>query len=200
MECIDMMQTFSGFDGVMWFCLGNAYKYLWRYKLKSNPEEDLQKAAWYAKRAYVMSEDDLETWGYIFDKAAEIIRLVELETLKFQAKKSLDDSSLYPDCLMDHLYNFEKKIKEGLYGGLYGKQTKEDKESKNDEKIEPAPWWNSEFEEDDWMFIRADAKIIENRIDCVNGSGYINPADLRTLQQALKRIIVRAERHRGSDS
>lgn len=38
-ECIDVTRHLS-------FNIGNAIKYLWRYKLK-NGKEDLQKAIWY---------------------------------------------------------------------------------------------------------------------------------------------------------
>lgn len=43
-ECIDITQYQT-------FCTGNAIKYLWRYKNKGNPVEDLEKARWYAIRA-----------------------------------------------------------------------------------------------------------------------------------------------------
>lgn len=43
-ECIDLACHQS-------FCVGNAIKYLWRYKDKENPVEDLKKARWYATRA-----------------------------------------------------------------------------------------------------------------------------------------------------
>lgn len=48
-ECIDITQYQS-------FCTGNAIKYLWRYKSKGSPFEDLKKARWYAHRAHVMQE------------------------------------------------------------------------------------------------------------------------------------------------
>lgn len=48
-ECIDLVQYQS-------FCTGNAIKYLWRYKGKGKPLEDLKKARWYAHRASVMHE------------------------------------------------------------------------------------------------------------------------------------------------
>ncbi|MCH9274982.1 DUF3310 domain-containing protein [Bifidobacterium amazonense] len=44
MECIDLTADTS-------FCLGNCIKYLWRYKAKSRPVEDLEKARWYLCRA-----------------------------------------------------------------------------------------------------------------------------------------------------
>nr|DAT58945.1 MAG TPA: nucelotide kinase [Caudoviricetes sp.] len=46
LECIDIMEVILGEEAVKHFCLGNAFKYLWRYKNK-NGEEDLKKAEWY---------------------------------------------------------------------------------------------------------------------------------------------------------
>ena len=43
-ECIDLAQCQT-------FCVGNTIKYLWRYKNKGNPTEDLKKALWYARLA-----------------------------------------------------------------------------------------------------------------------------------------------------
>jgi hypothetical protein len=40
-ECIDVVRHLS-------FNIGNAIKYLWRYKMK-NGDEDLRKAIWYIK-------------------------------------------------------------------------------------------------------------------------------------------------------
>lgn len=48
-ECIDLVQYQP-------FCTGNVIKYLWRYRSKGNPLEDLQKARWYARRASMMRE------------------------------------------------------------------------------------------------------------------------------------------------
>lgn len=48
-ECIDIAQYQT-------FCAGNTIKYLWRYKDKGNPVEDLKKARWYAHRAYATGE------------------------------------------------------------------------------------------------------------------------------------------------
>lgn len=48
-ECIDLTQYQS-------FCTGNVIKYLWRYKDKENPVEDLKKARWYATKASAMQE------------------------------------------------------------------------------------------------------------------------------------------------
>lgn len=45
-ECIDAMRFALEDQGLAYFCAGNVFKYLWRYKFK-NGEEDLQKAKWY---------------------------------------------------------------------------------------------------------------------------------------------------------
>lgn len=43
-ECIDLARHQT-------FCVGNTIKYLWRYKDKGHPTEDLKKALWYARLA-----------------------------------------------------------------------------------------------------------------------------------------------------
>lgn len=39
-----------------YFCAGNVIKYLWRYKSKGHPLEDLKKARWYARKAAIRHE------------------------------------------------------------------------------------------------------------------------------------------------
>lgn len=53
MECIDLTADTS-------FCLGNCCKYLWRYKAKGRPLEDLEKARWYLCR--VIDYDEKIAW------------------------------------------------------------------------------------------------------------------------------------------
>ena len=93
-ECIDMMQTALGWDGVIYFCLGNAYKYLWRHKLKNNPEEDLHKAKWYIDRAITMAQDDPDSYGYLLSIAEPLMQLVETYTILYQSKKAMDDHKI----------------------------------------------------------------------------------------------------------
>ena len=46
-ECIDAIESaVSGISGFEGFCIGNAIKYLWRWKHKGGIE-DLKKAKWY---------------------------------------------------------------------------------------------------------------------------------------------------------
>lgn len=49
-ECIDAMESAFGEEAVYWFCVCNAFKYVWRHSKKNN-REDLEKARWYINRA-----------------------------------------------------------------------------------------------------------------------------------------------------
>ena len=74
LECIDVMRTVFGDEYTAAGCLFNTFKYLWRYKHKGHPEEDLAKANWYFDRA----EDLIPNVEYN-DELAEIsIRLKNL--------------------------------------------------------------------------------------------------------------------------
>lgn len=59
-ECIEFTENLN-------FCMGNAFKYIWRYR-KKNGLEDLQKAEWYLCRQ--IDENplfvclDADDWGY----------------------------------------------------------------------------------------------------------------------------------------
>lgn len=46
-ECIDAMRIAFGEDAVLYFCICNAYKYLWRCAYKNEYIKDLEKAKWY---------------------------------------------------------------------------------------------------------------------------------------------------------
>lgn len=50
LECWDAMRLVYGKDAFMYFCLLNAFKYLWRCDYK-NGKEDLRKAATYINEA-----------------------------------------------------------------------------------------------------------------------------------------------------
>lgn len=51
-ECIDAIKVATeGLPGFEGMCIGNAIKYLWRYRLKGKPVQDLEKAIWYINRA-----------------------------------------------------------------------------------------------------------------------------------------------------
>lgn len=46
LECIQVMELIFGLNAVLFFCLCNSFKYLWRFKNK-NGLEDVKKAKWY---------------------------------------------------------------------------------------------------------------------------------------------------------
>ena len=48
-ECIDMIRAATG-DGYEYYLQGVIIKYLFRYRHKGKPIEDLKKAEWYLKR------------------------------------------------------------------------------------------------------------------------------------------------------
>ena len=73
LECIDVIQALIGDEYTYAACLFNAFKYLWRYKHKGHPAEDLDKAAWYLDRAEAISD---QTDGYVDDDPLE--RITEL--------------------------------------------------------------------------------------------------------------------------
>ena len=56
-ECIEVMEEALGRDVVKGFCIGNAFKYLYRAKRK-NGLEDLKKARWYLDRVISMEDED----------------------------------------------------------------------------------------------------------------------------------------------
>jgi|TARA_R100000008_G_C3469523_1_gene108275 hypothetical protein len=49
LECIEAIRA-STADGYQYYLQGVILKYLWRYRHKGKPVEDLKKAEWYLKR------------------------------------------------------------------------------------------------------------------------------------------------------
>lgn len=66
LECIDVMEIAFGAEATAYFCMCNAFKYLWRHKHK-NGLEDLEKAGWYLDKfqdiAAIGSSDVMEKYG-----------------------------------------------------------------------------------------------------------------------------------------
>lgn len=56
-ECIEVMEEALGRDVVKGFCIGNAFRYLYRAKRK-NGLEDMKKARWYLDKVISMEEED----------------------------------------------------------------------------------------------------------------------------------------------
>jgi hypothetical protein len=49
-ECIEVMLSIYGPEVVKNFCIGNAFKYLFRCQHKNNKKEDIRKATWYLNK------------------------------------------------------------------------------------------------------------------------------------------------------
>lgn len=73
-ECIDLTQFQN-------FCVGNAMKYLWRFRSKGKPLEDLRKARWYARRASRLGEVVLHAPGSCY----RILRALYESTAGFES-------------------------------------------------------------------------------------------------------------------
>ena len=56
-ECIDAIQAATGSEFKS-YLQGNIMKYLWRYRYKGKPVEDLQKAEWYLSRLIDTVKDE----------------------------------------------------------------------------------------------------------------------------------------------
>jgi len=50
-ECIDGIEAALGLQGAIDYCRGNVIKYTWRCRYKGHTVTDLNKAAWYCKKA-----------------------------------------------------------------------------------------------------------------------------------------------------
>lgn len=57
LECIEAMEIVLGANTVICFCVGNAWKYIWRWKNK-NGAEDLKKAKWYIEKAWDLIDSE----------------------------------------------------------------------------------------------------------------------------------------------
>lgn len=52
LESIDVIEAFTeDISGIEAFCIGNAIKYILRYRKKGKPVQDLEKAKWYIDKA-----------------------------------------------------------------------------------------------------------------------------------------------------
>lgn len=88
LECYQAMVMVLGVGGFIHFCLGNAFKYMWRYKNKGKPKEDLEKSNWYLNKAIEYSVNYDED---LLDKAQEMKDL--LASLYSMANPDLADLS-----------------------------------------------------------------------------------------------------------
>ena len=94
-ECIDAMRFALGDEGLAFFCAGNAFKYLWRYKFK-NGEEDLDKAGWYRDRLLnlrLVNPVENDTIKDLTDKVSKLYLTVtgKEENAAFEGEDEEDD-------------------------------------------------------------------------------------------------------------
>ena len=52
-ECIKAIQASMTDEEYQGYLKGNTLKYLWRFKYKSNPTQDLEKAQWYLNKLII---------------------------------------------------------------------------------------------------------------------------------------------------
>ena len=57
-EAIDAIQASMTREEFKGYLKGNAQKYLWRYRHKGKPVEDLRKAKWYLDRLLIVLGED----------------------------------------------------------------------------------------------------------------------------------------------
>lgn len=55
-ECIDAIEASMSAEEFLGYLKGNALKYLWRYRYKGNPKQDLEKAQWYLTKLTAKQE------------------------------------------------------------------------------------------------------------------------------------------------
>ena len=76
LECIEVMEMVFGKAFTVDFCVGNAWKYIWRWKNKGG-QTDLHKATWYINRTYKILNDlhtgDEERIKYLLQNMEEYI-------------------------------------------------------------------------------------------------------------------------------
>jgi hypothetical protein len=56
-ECIDAIRASMTVDEFRGMLKGNTLKYLWRYRLKGKPVQDLEKAQWYLSRLIELEKE-----------------------------------------------------------------------------------------------------------------------------------------------
>lgn len=77
-ECFEMMRLVFSTDELEGFCLGNAFKYIWRHEHKGGTE-DLLKARWYletVQRIYPAIIHN-ETYKFLHEKIEEMLTEAE---------------------------------------------------------------------------------------------------------------------------
>ena len=74
-ECIDCMEMIFTREQIAVFYLGNAFKYIWRWKSKGG-KEDLKKAEWYLDRYYDRSVQMVDADARLHEVADKLLEMV----------------------------------------------------------------------------------------------------------------------------
>lgn len=59
-ECIDAIEASMSREEFMGFLKGQVIKYMWRYRHKGSPSQDLKKAEWYRERLENMVSEEVQ--------------------------------------------------------------------------------------------------------------------------------------------
>ncbi len=57
-ECIDALRASMSYEEYKGYLKGAAFKYLWRYRYKGHPIEDLEKSIWYSQRLTTLLKEE----------------------------------------------------------------------------------------------------------------------------------------------
>lgn len=98
LECIEAMRITFGKDAVAEFCLCNAYKYLWRHKLK-NGKEDLEKAKWYIDYINANNLEDILTGGQL-DSMADLEVVVNEKLENYSEELEICEMTSYDNVVV----------------------------------------------------------------------------------------------------
>jgi hypothetical protein len=86
LECINVMELAMGKEAVISFCLGNAFKYVWRCDFK-NGKEDIDKAIWYLNYATELLgdfEEDVQYFTRIGEEICSLYKTIKLKEKEYK--------------------------------------------------------------------------------------------------------------------
>jgi len=113
-QCIEFIENWP-------FNIATAVKYMWRYKDKGNPGQDLEKAIWYLERQ--ISNMELNEQGKLFYSSHKIksgvYGPVELDHIKSKYIKAAiynvwgeDFDGVFTEDIQKSIYNIKNEIEE----------------------------------------------------------------------------------------
>ena len=86
-ECIDALRASMSHEEYKGYLKGCAFKYLWRYRYKGHPIEDLEKSIWYSQRLTDLlkkdAKDDADTRMEAYREGASLVGSTDRIQSKF---------------------------------------------------------------------------------------------------------------------